>query len=99
MSSTIRRSILHRLAANAYELDLDVMTGKLQQDEAGRWRVNGQDLLAWLEQHTGEDVTLILGTHDDERTVQVRTCRTCGRDYTDIECPHCRDNRMRLRGR
>ena len=87
------------MAANAYELDFDVMTGTLQQDEDGRWQVAGRDLSAWLEQHSGEELTLILGSLHDERAVETRTCRTCGRDYTDLECPHCRSSRMRLRGR
>jgi hypothetical protein len=35
----------------------------------------------------------------DERPIDPRTCRTCGREYYGIECPHCRDARIRLRGR
>ncbi|MCO5192637.1 MAG: hypothetical protein M9930_05015, partial [Anaerolineae bacterium] len=93
------RSIIHRMASHAYEIDLDVMTGSLHCDEDGRWFIGQHDLIAWLDQHTGEEVTFILGSSADERDVQTRTCRTCGRDYVDIECPHCRSNRIRLRGR
>lgn len=87
------------MASHAYEIDLDVMTGALHRDEDGRWHIGRHDLIAWLDQHAGEDVTFILGSAADEREVQTRTCRTCGRDYVDIECPHCRSNRIRLRGR
>ena len=43
-------------------------------------------------------MVLVLGALDDDRPVETRTCRTCGRDYTDVECPYCRANRIRLRG-
>jgi hypothetical protein len=51
-----------------------------------------------LAAHTGQELVVVLSSAEDERPVQVRTCRTCGRDYTDLECPHCRANRIRLRG-
>jgi hypothetical protein len=44
-------------------------------------------------------VVLVMGSLADDRPVETRTCRTCGRDYTELECPHCRANRIRLRGR
>jgi hypothetical protein len=53
---------------------------------------------SWLAAHDGEELVLVLGSLEDEREVEVRTCRTCGRDYTDLECPHCRERRIRLRG-
>ena len=46
----------------------------------------------------GEERTII-GVIGDERPVDPRVCRTCGREYYGLECPHCRDARMRLRGR
>lgn len=97
--STIRRAVILKFASRAYEMDLPVLNGTLRQDEAGQWFVGAQPLNAWLSAHTGEEVVLILGSLADERPVQVRTCRTCGRDYEDIDCPHCRANRIRLRGR
>lgn len=95
---SLRRAALRRLAASAYEMNLDVMSGSLRQDENGRWRIGDHDLTQWLQQHQGEDIVFVLGATEDERPVQPRTCRTCGRDYTDVECPHCRANRLRLRG-
>lgn len=96
--SAIRRAAIHKLAAAAYEMDLDTMTGVVTQDENGRWQIGDYDLEAWLTQHKNEEVVLVLGSLADERPVETRTCRTCGRDYTELECPHCRANRIRLRG-
>ncbi len=96
--SAIRRAAILKLAAAAYEMQLDVMNGTLMPDTTGRWRVGGHDLTAWLAAHEGEELVLVLGSLEDERPVETRVCRTCGRDYTDLECPHCRANRIRLRG-
>lgn len=96
--SRMRRATVYKLAASAQEMELDVMTGVLQQDETGRWTIGGHDLTAWLATHAGQELVVVLSSAEDDRPVQVRTCRTCGRDYTDLECPHCRANRIRLRG-
>ena len=96
--SNVRRAVILKLSAAAYEMNLDVTNGLVSRDEDGRWLIGGRDLDAWLAEHEGEEVALILGSLEDEQPVQTRTCRTCGRDYTDFECPHCRASRMRLRG-
>ncbi|UCG24129.1 MAG: hypothetical protein JSW55_18730 [Chloroflexota bacterium] len=97
--STVRRAIILKMASAAYEMDLDVANGLLTRDENGRWMIGGYDLNAWFADHEGEEVAFILGSLEDEQPVQTRTCRTCGRDYTDIECPYCRSSRLRLRGK
>jgi hypothetical protein len=94
----MRRAAIYKLATAAHEIDLDVMNGVLERDNNGRWHVGGHDLYKWLDSHEGEELIVVLGSLADERPLQVRTCRTCGRDYTDMECPHCRANRIRLRG-
>lgn len=96
--SGIRRATVYKLASTAQEAGLDVMSGSLRQDDDGHWIINGQSLTSWLARHAGEDVVIVLGSLADERPMDVRTCRTCGRDYTDLECPYCRANRIRLRG-
>lgn len=96
--SAIRRAAILNLASSAYEMDLSVANGIVSRDEDGRWRVGVHDLGSWLAEHEGEESVLILGSLEDERPVSVRTCGTCGRDYTDAECPHCRASRYRLRG-
>lgn len=96
--SAIRRAAIYKLAKAAREIDLDVMEGRLWLDENGRWRIGDHDLTAWLNRHQGETIVSAMGSLADERPVETRTCRTCGRDYTELECPHCRLNRIRLRG-
>lgn len=93
-----RRAAIHKLASAAYEMELDVMSGVLHREGDGRWLIGDHDLNHWLDAHGGEELVLVLGSLADERVVQVRTCRTCGRDYTELECPYCRANRIRLRG-
>lgn len=97
--STIRRAAILKMAATAYEMDLKVLRGSLHQDSSGHWWVGNLSLEQWLAEHAQEEIVLVLGSLADERPVEVRTCRTCGRDYTDVECPYCRANRIRLRGR
>lgn len=97
--SAIRRATIYKLASAAYEADLEVMSGEIRRDENGRWRIGNYDLQTWLDQHTGEEVVFVLGALSDERPMATRTCRTCGRDFTGLECPYCRENRIRLRGR
>lgn len=97
--TTARRAAILKLASAAYEMDLDVLSGVLARDKDGHWLIGKQELLGWLSRHEGEDLVLVLGSLADERPVATRTCRTCGRDYTELECPYCRANRIRLRGR
>lgn len=99
MMSTIRRAAILKMASAAYEMDLNVLQGALQRGDDGRWWVGERSVESLLADHEGESLVLILGSLADEREVEPRTCRTCGRDYTDLECPHCRANRIRLRGR
>ena len=96
--STTRRATIYKLASAAHEAELDVMNGTVHRDASGAWYVGGNDLQAWLAKHEGEEIVVVLGSLADERPVKTRTCRTCGRDYMDLECPHCRANRIRLRG-
>lgn len=97
--SRMRRATLLRLAANAQEIDLDVMQGIIRRSEDGRWLIGRHDVLDWLATHEGHEIVSIFGTLDAEQEISVRTCRKCGRDYTDLECPHCRLSRERFRGR
>lgn len=95
----IRRSVILKLAAAAYEMELNVLTGTLHQNDQGQWLIGERDLISWLAAHEGEELVLVMGSLEDESPVATRTCRTCGRDFTDLECPYCRENRIRLRGR
>lgn len=94
----MRRATIYKLASSAHEMGLEVMNGVLHQDAQGEWHVGEHSLQSWLNAHAGEELVLVLGSLADERPVELRTCRTCGRDYRDLECPYCRANRIRLRG-
>ena len=95
----MRRAMILKMAAAGHETGLSVMNGVLRQHEQGRWYVGERELDAWLQQHEGEEVVLVLGSMADDRPVATKTCGTCGRDFIDLECPHCRASRLRLRGR
>ena len=97
--STMKKAAMLKLAAMSFEMGLDSLQGELHQAEDGSWRVGRRSLEAWLAEHAGEEVVVVLGTMADERPLMTRTCRTCGRDYTELECPTCRANRIRLRGK
>lgn len=94
----MRRAAIYKLASAAHEMELDVMSGVLRRQEDGNWQIGDHDLMSWLNAHAGEELVLVLGSLADDREVLVRTCRTCGRDYMELECPYCRANRIRLRG-
>ncbi len=96
--SGMRRATIYKLASTAQEAGLEVMSGVLRQDEEGNWQINSHALTSWLSEHAGEELVVVLGSLADERPMEERTCRTCGRDYVDLECPYCRANRIRLRG-
>jgi hypothetical protein len=94
----IRRAAILKLAAAAYEMNLAVANGVAHKDENGRWFIGDHSLETFLNNHNGEELVLVMASLADDRPVETRTCRTCGRDYTEMECPHCRANRIRLRG-
>jgi len=94
----IRKAALRELAAAAYELDAGVIQGELRQSADGAWSVGDTPLADWLEQYTGQKVYLIIASLENDRPLQPKVCRTCGTEYTGMECPRCREARVRLRG-
>ena len=95
---SLRKASVLDMATAAYELDAAVKRGILQKVE-GRWTIMGDELDTVLQRFEGQEIVLIAASLNDERPVDPRICRTCGREYYGIECPHCRDARIRLRGR
>ena len=79
-------------------MGLQVLRGELGRNADGQLEINGNRLADWLRDFEGRELVLIAAALGDDREPVVRTCRTCGRDYTEHECPHCRTSRMRLRG-
>lgn len=95
---SLRKASILKLASAAYEMELNVIRGSLEMDAANQLEIDGRKLSDWLRDHVGSEIVLIAASLDDEREPVVRTCRTCGRDYVEHECPHCRMTRIRLRG-
>jgi len=94
-----RKASIRDLTRAAYELDGHFVEGHLHRaPESGQWLMGNTPLDQWLARHEGEEVTLILVSMESDRLVPERVCRTCGRRYIGIECAHCREVRIRLRG-
>lgn len=95
---SMRKASVLELSTAAYELDAAVKRGVLLRVD-GRLTIMGEDLDNILKRFEGQEIVLIAASLNDERPIDPRVCRTCGREYFGIECAHCRDARVRLRGR
>lgn len=95
-----RKASIRQLTASAYELDGRVFQGTLRKTENG-WMVGSMSLEQFLEQNQDHEVAVILFDMDEsaDRPLDTRVCHTCGREYTGITCPYCREVLFRLRGR
>jgi hypothetical protein len=95
---SMRKASVLEMATAAYELDAAVKRGVLHRVE-GKLTIMGEDLSEVLKRFEGQEIVIIVASLNDERPIDPRVCRTCGREYFGLECPHCRDARVRLRGR
>ncbi len=94
-----RRASIRELTSAAYELDSGIVEGRLHRDAGdGRWMVDDAKLNEWLARYDGQEIVLIVASLEDDRPMQSKVCRTCGREYVGIKCPRCREVRIRLRG-
>ena len=96
---SVRKASVLELATAAYDLDATVLRGRLTQAADGTWTVGGIEVLRRIGSLEGQEIVLIAASLDDTREVSPRTCPRCGREYTGAYCPHCREARLRLRGR
>ncbi len=96
---SVRKASVLELATAAYDLDASVMRGRLTRAPDGSWTIAGVGVDGWLAKYEGQEIVLIAASMDDTREVSPRTCPRCGREYTGAYCPHCREARLRLRGR
>ena len=95
-----RKASIKELTSAAYELNSGVIEGRLHRDaEDDQWMVNDAKLNEWLSRYDGQEIVLIVVSLEDDRPMLPKVCRTCGREYVGIACPHCREIRIRLRGR
>jgi hypothetical protein len=95
-----RKANIRELASSAYELDAGVVEGRLHRGaEDGQWMLDDTKLDEWLAKYADQEIVLIVASLEDKRPIPAKICRTCGTEYTEIECPRCRKARIRLRGR
>jgi len=95
-----RKASIREVTKAAYELGGRFTQGVVRRDpESGRWMVGNTPVETWLSRNEHQDVTLLLLSMDDDRPLETKVCRTCGREYKGVECPYCREVRTRLRGR
>jgi len=95
---SLRKAAVLDLATAAYEVDAEVKRGVLKKVN-GHWSVSDHEMGEWLNRFEGHEVVVIVASMSDERPVEPRVCRTCGSEFVGVECPHCRQARIRLRGR
>ena len=95
---SVRKASVLELATYAYELEAGVLRGLLEKQKDGSWTIDGTPIEEWIATYAGQEVVLIAASLQDERPMKSKICRTCGREYEGIECPHCRRVRRRLRG-
>ncbi len=98
--TSYRRASVRELTSAAYELGSGVVEGRLRRSpEDGRWMIGEVRLNEWLAQYDGLEVALTISSLEDDRPMPPKVCRTCGAEYRGVECPRCREARIRLRGR
>jgi hypothetical protein len=95
---SVRKASVLELATYAYELEAGVMRGVLEKTADGSWAVDGAPIEKWLAPYEGKQIVFIAASLEDDRPMKEKVCRTCGREYQGVECPHCRQVRKRLRG-
>lgn len=96
---TLSKSEARRLAKNAAEMDARILRGVLTIGPDGA-KVEETDVLEWLAQHVDSELVLIAAPVASSILAEneVKSCPTCGRDYTGDACLHCKEVRARLRG-
>jgi len=89
------------LISRAHELGASILHGQLVRHTGGGWSLEGRTVDDWLAEFDTHEIYLVVMPTDAVAAGQTarRTCHTCGRDYQGSECPHCREARLRLRGR
>jgi hypothetical protein len=94
---SLRKAAVLDLATAAYEINAEVKRGVVERVN-GHWTIAGMELEKLLAQYEGQELVMILASLNDNRALDARTCTRCGREFVGLECPSCREARMRLRG-
>ena len=95
---SISRNQARDLSALGSRIGATVLGGELIRLE-DRFFINKTDVTGLLANLVGQNVVIIANAVSPATETETKTCLTCGRDYTEAECPHCVRVRSRLRGR
>ena len=95
---SIARDTARKLSTEGLKSGATVLGGQLIK-ESGRYIINKTDITALLESLLDQNVLLVIGAVQHEPKQVIKTCLTCGNDYTGFECPRCARVRSRLRGK
>ena len=94
----ISKSDAQELASKAIDMGAGAVRGFLHRGEAEEWIVGSTDVNVWLGRYQGFELILLAVPIKEGGTAEMKTCRTCGREYEGDTCPHCQTARKRLRG-
>jgi hypothetical protein len=94
---TISKSEARKLAKNGLEIGAQVLRGVVNLGPDGV-TIDGRDITTWLAQYVDAELVLIAAPVEKTSVEdELKTCFTCGRDYTGHKCPYCAEARARLR--
>ena len=86
------------MAKQGMEIGAQVLRGVVTVGPNGA-RINDKDIAELLAQYDGAELILVAAPIEQGRAeAELKTCYTCGRDYTGDKCPYCAEARARLRG-
>jgi hypothetical protein len=92
------KSDAQELASQAIDMGAGALRGFLHRGQEEEWIVGSTDVNAWLGRYEGLELILLAVPIGERGTGEMKTCRTCGREYEGDACPHCQTARKRLRG-
>ena len=93
----IDRDTARKFSAEGAKSGATVLGGQLIK-ENGHYIINKINITTVLEELLDQNVLLVIGVVENETKELIKTCLTCGDDYTGLECPRCARIRSRLRG-
>jgi hypothetical protein len=94
----VSKSDAQELASQAIDMGAGAVRGFLHRGEAEEWIVGSTDVDVWLGRYEDLELILLAVPIGERGTSEMKTCRTCGREYAGDACPHCQTARERLRG-
>ena len=94
----ISKSDARQLAKSGLEMGAKVLRGVVTVGPDGV-KIDDKNIGEWLAQFADSELVLVAAPLSTMAVgSEVKTCFTCGRDYTGDTCPYCAEARARLRG-